>query len=200
MAFYQQQPFSQYDQWKPVLGSAIELQPLQQQYQQRKVKYKPAIFMREQNLGYEALTESIHKKKSFRQRYLGGLKLSLRSFAFIAGLVLAINLLWFAWAKKKYGITSGYGTIHRGDCRVAKNLNKWLHLLINILSTLLLMGSNAFMQVFSGPTREELDRAHQKRRWLHIGALSFRNLRGVAKRKAFFCLILASSSIPFHLL
>lgn len=194
MAFQPQ--YAQYNQWTSVpANNYIELQT-----QQQGIAFKPAVSVQVHKKGYEALPEPEYKRKSSKQRYLSGLKFSLRGFAVIAGLVLVVNISWFLWAKKKYGISSGYGTIQRGDCAVAKRLNTWLHLLINGLSTLLLMGSNAFMQAFSGPTREEVDRAHSQHRWLHIGALSFRNMRGIAKRKVFVCLVLAMSSIPFHLL
>lgn len=192
---YQPQ-YAQYNQWMPVQpNNGIELQS---HYQ--RLAFKPALSAQVNNKGYEALPEPEYKRKSFKQRHFGGLKFSLRGFALVAATVLVTNISWFFWAKKKYGISAGYGTIQRGDCAVAKRMNTWLHLLINAMSTLLLMGSNAFMQTFSGPTREEVDRAHSQRRWLHIGALSFRNMRGIAKRKVFVCLILALSSIPFHLL
>ena len=194
MAF--QPPNAHYNQWTTAqANNYIELQA-----QQQPIRFKPAVSVQVNKQGYEALPEPEYKRKSSKQRHLGGLKFSLRGFALVAGIVLVINISWLFWAKKKYGISSGYGTIQRGDCAVAKRLNTWLHLLINGMSTLLLMGSNAFMQAFSGPTREEVDRAHGQRRWLHIGALSFRNMRGIAKRKVIVCLILAISSIPFHLL
>lgn len=176
-------------------NNGIELQP-----QQQRVAFKPAVSVQVHNKGYEALPEPDYKRKSSKQRHFGGLKFSLRGFAVVAAVVLITNISWFFWAKKKYGISAGYGTIQRGDCAVAKRINTWLHLWINAMSTLLLMGSNAFMQTFSGPTREEVDRAHGQHRWLHIGALSFRNMRGIAKRKVLVCLVLAMSSIPFHLL
>ncbi|OJJ82358.1 uncharacterized protein ASPGLDRAFT_531052 [Aspergillus glaucus CBS 516.65] len=53
------------------------------------------------------------------------------------------------------------------------------HLVINILSTLMLAGSNFTMQCLCAPTRKDLDRAHQSNRWLDIGAPSIRNLRSI---------------------
>ena len=141
-----------------------------------------------------------YKKKSFRQQWFSGLGLTLRAYAFVTFLVLATNLSIFIWAQKRFGIFSGYGTILQGDCASAKRLNLWLHLCINAFSTLVFLGSNAFVQAYSGPTREEVDVAHRRHRWLHIGVLSFRNMRGIAKRKALICLLLALTSIPFHLL
>jgi hypothetical protein len=141
-----------------------------------------------------------YKKQSFRQKYLGGIKRTLRAFVTVACIVLIVNVSWLGYAKAKYGIKDGYGTIKRGDCDSVKSLNTWLHLVINILSTLLLTGSNAFMAAFSCPSREEVDKAHRRGRFLHVGSFSLGNLRAVAKRKGFVVLILALSSVPFHLL
>jgi hypothetical protein len=143
---------------------------------------------------------AVYKTKSFRQRYLGGIKRTLRAFVVVACIILIINLSWLGYAKAKFGITAGYGIIKRGDCDEVKSLNTWLHLVINILSTLLLTGSNAFMAAFSCPSRKEVDKAHRRGRFLHIGSLSLGNLGGIAKRKGFVVLILALSSVPFHLL
>lgn len=98
------------------------------------------------------------------------------------------------------GIDSGIGIIHRGDCDVAKSTNTWLHLLINVLSTSLLTGSNAFMSAYCCPSRKEVDKAHAKRKWMHVGILSLRNLSKIAKRKSLVVLLLCVSSVPFHLL
>jgi hypothetical protein len=63
-----------------------------------------------------------------------------------------------------------------------------------------LAGSNSFMAAFSSPSREEVDKAHQHSKSLHVGTFSLGNLRGIAKRKSFVVLVLAISSVPFHLL
>jgi hypothetical protein len=141
-----------------------------------------------------------HRQQTFRQKYFGGIKRTLRLFTIVAIVVLIINVCWLIYAKAKYGIVDGYGTIRKGECSEVKQLNTWLHLVINILSTLLLTGSNAFMACYSCPSREEVDQAHGRSRSLHIGVLSFGNLRGIAKRKSFVVLLLALSSVPFHLL
>jgi hypothetical protein len=141
-----------------------------------------------------------YHQQTFKQKYFGGIKRTLRAFTFVAFVVLIINILWLVYAKIKYGIVDGYGTIRKGECSEVKRLNTWLHLIINILSTLLLTGSNAFMACYSCPSREEVDQAHAKRKSVHIGVLSFGNMTGIAKRKSLVVLLLALSSVPFHLL
>ena len=135
------------------------------------------------------------------QSQFGGLRLTLRFFLTVAILVLLINISWLLFASTHYdGLSKGVGSIQRGPCDAAKRTNTWLHLLINVLSTLLLTGSNAFMSVYSCPSRKEVDRAHERRRWLHVGMLSLRNLGGIARRKAAVVVLLCLTSVPFHLL
>lgn len=56
---------------------------------------------------------------------------------------------------------SGIRDIFNDDCVTAKKLNLWLHLLINVLSTILLGISNFYMQLLVVPTRHEVDKAHK---------------------------------------
>lgn len=140
-------------------------------------------------------------KQTWFQAHFGGLKRTLRLFLAVAIVVLTVNVSWLLYAKTHYGGSdSGIGIIQRGNCNLAKSTNTWLHLLINILSTLLLTGSNAFMSAYCCPSRKEIDRAHAKRKWLHVGMLSLRNLNKIAKRKSLVVLLLCLSSVPFHLL
>lgn len=141
-----------------------------------------------------------YRKQTFKQKYLGGVKRTLRAFATVGCIILIINVSWLGYARVHYGIVDSHGTIREGECTEVKNLSTWYHLLINILSTLLLTGSNAFMAAYACPSRQEIDKAHQRGRWLHVGRLSFGNLKGIGKRKGLVVLVLAISSVPFHLL
>jgi hypothetical protein len=140
-------------------------------------------------------------EQTFHQAQFGGLRRTLRFFLAIAVVVLLINISWLGYAATHYGgLSSGYGSIQRGNCDAAKRTNTWLHLLINILSTLLLTGSNAFMGVYCCPSRKEVDQAHARRKWLHVGMLSMRNFSAIAVRKSAIVILLCLSSLPFHLL
>jgi hypothetical protein len=113
---------------------------------------------------------------------------------------LSINLgvgLWLVVHPKKSG---GLIEVYRGECETAKQLSIWVHLAINILSTLLLGGSNYCMQCISAPTRKEIDKAHAKGRYLDIGVPGYRNLQSIAVHKCVMWWILALSSIPLHLM
>ncbi|KAI0457198.1 hypothetical protein F5B21DRAFT_512771 [Xylaria acuta] len=92
-----------------------------------------------------------------------------------------------------------------GNCdgSIISAVNVALHLLINILSTLVrdrLASSNFFMQILNAPSREELDNAHSKGSWLGIGVPSVRNSFLVSKFKTWCWIALLISSIPIHIL
>lgn len=141
-----------------------------------------------------------HREQTLQQKFFGGAKRTLRSFLFAAIVVLVINVSWLGAAVATYGIKDGFGTIQRGKCDAVTNTNNWLHFLINVLSTLLLTASNSFMAVYCCPSRKEVDTAHRRGKFLQVGNLSIGNLRGIAKRKGLVVVVLALSSIPFHLL
>ncbi|OTA80094.1 hypothetical protein M434DRAFT_86712 [Hypoxylon sp. CO27-5] len=78
-------------------------------------------------------------------------------------------------------------------------VNTVLHLLINIISTLVVTSSNFFMQVLNSPSREELNKAHLKGSWMGIGIPSVRNAFSVSRFKTWCWICLFISSIPMHL-
>ncbi|KAF4810173.1 hypothetical protein CGCSCA4_v011023 [Colletotrichum siamense] len=95
---------------------------------------------------------------------------------------------------------NGIGVIWEGQKTKVKIWNTVLHIVINIISTILLCGSNYCMQCLVAPTRGELDQAHAEKRWLDIGTPSIRNFRRISWRKKLLWTLLAISSLPLHLL
>ncbi|KAK1079829.1 hypothetical protein LTR33_006062 [Friedmanniomyces endolithicus] len=103
------------------------------------------------------------------------------------------------FASRRYRQKGGIGEIFRGDCRAAEYLNTGLHLIINILSTLLLVASNFCAHILSAPTRAEVDKAHENQRWLDIGVPSVKNLRHIAPGRTIAWVLLLVSSGLLHL-
>ncbi|KAI1418430.1 hypothetical protein F5Y13DRAFT_176522 [Hypoxylon sp. FL1857] len=89
-----------------------------------------------------------------------------------------------------------------GDCDGGNvsQVNMVLHLLINIISTLVVTSSNFFMQILNSPSREELNTAHFKGSWMGIGIPSVRNAFSVSRFKTWCWICLLISSIPIHIL
>jgi len=126
-------------------------------------------------------------------------------FTLILSVLLGISIFGFnlgvtIWAFTNFPIVQGVATFHQGSCSRTQSSVTWLHLAINILSTLLLGASNFCMQILCAPTRQEVDAAHARRKWLSIGVPSLKNLLYVDRKKSALWLLLGCSSIPLHLL
>lgn len=139
-------------------------------------------------------------RKKAKRYGADGWRVGVTICASTAAAVLLINIGLTIWASTLNGLSNGIATVQNGSCQKTRNLSLWLHLAINVLSTVLLGASNYCMQCLSSPTREEIDRAHARRIWLDIGVPSLRNLRGIAQNRVVLWWLLALSSIPLHLL
>lgn len=117
----------------------------------------------------------------------------------IVGFFAIVNLATLIWALAETGV-SGRNVLTNGDCSKISLLNTFLHLLLNIASSLILASSNFFMQVLNSPTRDEVDRAHARKRWLEIGVPSLRNVLNVCPYKSLAWALFSLSSFPIHLL
>lgn len=114
--------------------------------------------------------------------------------------ILGANLGLTIFATRSYGSTNSVGLIYEGSCDTVRSLDRWLHLLINVLSTGMLSASNYCMQLQAAPTREAINRAHGKNRWVDIGIPSLRNLRDLSNWRRGAWVLLAFSSFPIHLM
>ncbi|KAI1325094.1 hypothetical protein F5Y16DRAFT_278388 [Xylariaceae sp. FL0255] len=119
---------------------------------------------------------------------------------FLVVVVLLANIVLTVFAVSHYSSTDGIGLLYDDDCTTVKDLDRYLHLLINILSTGLLSASNYCMQLQAAPTRAEINRAHHEGKWLDIGVSSLRNLAFISNWRRFTWALLALSSVPVHLI
>ena len=153
-------------------------------------------------------TDDVHKQVSverasflMKSKYLHGWRMGITLCVATAMTVFMINLILTIWALSRYGLEKGgIGTIQEGSCETSRRLSLWLHLIINVLSTLLLGASNYTMQCLASPTREEVDRAHRQNRWLDIGVPSIRNLTRISPHRKILWWLLVISGVPLHLL
>ncbi|KAJ6050166.1 uncharacterized protein N7446_005593 [Penicillium canescens] len=98
------------------------------------------------------------------------------------------------------GGSSNSKVIYDGSCDVTGRWNTGLHIIINIISTCTLATSNYCMQTLVAPTRDEINIAHAKRRWLDIGGSSFRNIFAISYARLGLWIVLLLTATPFHLL
>ncbi|KAI0505354.1 hypothetical protein F5B22DRAFT_640008 [Xylaria bambusicola] len=103
--------------------------------------------------------------------------------------LLSISMIILSGISLSHGAQTAL-LLYSGDCNSgnATAINLALHLLINAVSTLVVLNS---------PSREDINRAHSKGAWLDIGVSSIRNTLNLSRFKR--C-ILALSSVPIHLL
>ena len=142
------------------------------------------------------------KRERFKILRFNGWRVGITWCTIATTIVLIMNITWTISVAEKDRTKGGRATIFDGNCTQTRSLTLGLHLAINILGTILLAASNYCMQCLASPTREEIDRAHSRSRCLDIGVQSLRNIFGfgIRKERRFFWLLLASSSIPLHLL
>lgn len=118
--------------------------------------------------------------------------------AAVAGATFCFNLVLIIWPSAS-GSKNGVAIITEGNCQDIKKSELWLHLGINVHSTLLLGGSNYTMQCLSALTREEIDKGQHSRVTLDIGIPSLKNLTRATRKNVLLWGFLAVSSVPLHL-
>lgn len=121
-----------------------------------------------------------------------------------AALTFVVNLGIAIWALNSRDVELGntvIGNLFHGDCKQAYQLNTWSHLAINVISTLLVAGSNYCMQCLTAPTRTDVDQAHSQMKWLDIGVpSSWRNIAAIDATRRILWVLLVLSSLPLHLM
>ncbi|KAL8976226.1 MAG: hypothetical protein Q9205_007726 [Flavoplaca limonia] len=136
------------------------------------------------------------RRSRWPQRYHFG----IRCCAAIVAVILLTNVILTVVVVSKTKLSdSGVAVVRDGDCSTTKRLNILLHLLLNLLSTLLLCASNYCVQCLSAPTRKDIDNAHAQHKWMDIGVPSIRNLGYLSWPKKTLWGLLVVSSIPLHL-
>ncbi|KAF4624484.1 hypothetical protein G7Y89_g13685 [Cudoniella acicularis] len=144
--------------------------------------------------------DSVHRK-SFREKSkLSGWKVGVLSYAATAGVVCFLNIGVTVWAISTHNLIDGFSYLYTRSCKKVATISLWIHLAINVLSTMLLSASNYTMQVISSPTRKEIDKAHREFRWLDIGVSSTRNLRHISGGRIIMWIVLGLGSAPLHLM
>ncbi|KAF6829712.1 hypothetical protein CPLU01_07794 [Colletotrichum plurivorum] len=140
--------------------------------------------------------------RSLRSLPDGWRRMAFVNVALMSTVLLALIGIFGAAVSETGGDLRQSWKFHESDCQTghAKITNTLLHLLINILSTIVLMSSNFFMQVLNAPSPQEVDAAHTSGMWLDIGIPSWRNAFHLSRFKLVLWLSLALTSVPIHVL
>lgn len=209
MAFQSQfhQPYGQEQQYGHYAQNSTQTHQHQYMYSQQQAQPQPPPYttnstidpQKTANVRYNPV-EQAHIQEKDKGRF-SGFRVSLTIFSFAALLVLAANIGISIYCVRQYGNkpTTSFKPVYTGDCKKTKQLNTVVHLIINILSSVLLTGSNFSMQVLTAPTRPQIDQAHSKRTWLDIGVPSLRNLKSMGRKRLVLWSLILISSAPLHL-
>jgi hypothetical protein len=136
----------------------------------------------------------------FYDTFVGGWRAGLVRAFLLSFVALVVNISVYSWLFRTYEAKSGTAMLQRGSCGMIRSANTGIHAALNVVSTLILGASTYAMQGITAPTRKEVDTAHAKGKWVEIGTQSLRNLLYVRRRNAWVWLLLAITSMPFHLL
>jgi hypothetical protein len=132
--------------------------------------------------------------------FIAGWRAGLLRAFLVSVVALVVNISIFAWLFNRYNTIGGTGEIYTGRCSEVDGMETGIKFGLNVLSTLILSASTFAMQGTTSPTREEVDKAHSKGKWLEIGTQSWRNLVHVSKRNAAIWAVLAITGLPLHLM
>ena len=155
---------------------------------------EPSIQLKRRNT-FRALLDQDEKRRNPR---LYGWRATVLACTATAMVIFTINVATAIYSVVKYDKDGTERDIFVGDCDQAGNISSCLHLLINVLSTLLLSASNYTMQCLHSPTRAEVDRAHAAKNWVEIGIPSWRNRKFVSVRNRILWWGLGLSSLPLY--
>jgi hypothetical protein len=121
--------------------------------------------------------------------------LRLSACAFVIAGISLLNIVVLIWVPLHRGLLDGYGIIANIGCERAESIQSGLHLVINVLSTLILAATNFCMQCVAAPSRVEVDKVHSEGKSLDIGVQSVRNLRYIPNKRAFIWCLLGLTSL-----
>ncbi|KAI1452582.1 hypothetical protein F4805DRAFT_472335 [Annulohypoxylon moriforme] len=119
----------------------------------------------------------------------------------VVALAFILNLSLLLYLVIRDDGFKSYGDLFTESCDQMKTIETVVHLIINILSSMVVTATNYCSQILVAPTQAEVTRAHEKGDWLETGVPSFHNLlygRISGKRRLIWTIIMISS-VPLHL-
>ncbi|KAH8834595.1 hypothetical protein DL96DRAFT_1522330 [Flagelloscypha sp. PMI_526] len=142
---------------------------------------------------------SLTRLRSVKRRLPEGWRFGATLAVALGSIVLVVNVIVLGLLVRRNSSHSAIVPIITGSCASLKHTSLFVHLAINVASSLLLSGSNFCMQCISAPTRKDIDAAHVHGRWLDVAVPSVRNIRVLGRKRLLLWLFIGLSSIPLHL-
>ncbi len=134
------------------------------------------------------------------RRHFSGWRGGVMFNMFIAVGILIVEIILLVIVLTKTKLLAGESAVWSGDCGKAGNINIGLRVLINVFGIVLLCGANYVFQVLSSPTRREVDKAHESKRWLDIGVASMRNFGHISGFRSILGTVILFTAISIQVM
>lgn len=93
-------------------------------------------------------------------------------------LCLCFNIIFTVYVTTKFPVDDeGIGDFGVESCSSVSSATSEIHIVINLLATILVVASNYNMQCLMAPDREDIDVVHKRGSHVDIGIQSVHNLR-----------------------
>ena len=136
------------------------------------------------------LSGSREKPERGWRRFIVGWRGGVALNVLLSFLMLAVAVVGLVFGIARGLDTAGQSLLFSGSCETASTISWSLHAVISVMVVVTVVGGNYVFQVLSSPTREEVDMARSKRKWLDVGVPSFRNLAHIDARRAAMAVVI----------
>ncbi|KEQ69521.1 hypothetical protein M436DRAFT_19503, partial [Aureobasidium namibiae CBS 147.97] len=116
------------------------------------------------------------------------------------GLVLLVYIVLLIWIYNNLHVRHGVAEVFSGTCPQGSRTAAYTHFATNAFAVLLFAVGTHASQILLSPTRAEVENAHARDRWLHIGVGGLRNMKWIHKRRLIKAVVLLATSILLTLL
>ncbi|KAI2623775.1 hypothetical protein GGS21DRAFT_541348 [Xylaria nigripes] len=134
------------------------------------------------------------------RRYLTGWRGGVAYNILLAFLILVVDIVYLVMGATRTKGFSAQLAIYSGNCSTATRIKIGTSAAINVFGIVLLAGANYIFQVLISPTRDEISKAHDRKRWLDIGVPSLRNVAFISRPRAILGVIVLIIAIAMHVI
>lgn len=141
--------------------------------------------------------DSTTKSSTVKKQWATGIRLS----AYANAAVLLINIvLTIVGASYGNQFSSVLVSMYQGNCAHTKRVASGLHIMINILGTILVATSSYCCQLLMAPARQDIDNAHAHRVWLPVGTFNIKMLTLLPRHRKLMWYLMFGTSIAIQLM
>lgn len=112
-----------------------------------------------------------------------------------ASLLLVTYLAFLIWMYNNLHLRHGLAKVFSGACSQASRTGAYAHFATCAFAVLLFAAGSHGVQILLSPTRDEVENARSRDRWVHIGIGGLRNMKWISKRRLCRAILLAATSI-----